>query len=369
MVADHPVRTPMVDIHVIGAGGGSIAWIDDAGALKVGPHSAGADPGPVAYGRGGAEPTLTDANIILHRLNPVALLGGRMKVDEEAARRAVEERIARPLGLTVEEAALGIIRIAVANMSRAIRAVSTEKGHDLANFALFPYGGAGPLHAVAVAEECDLKCVLVPQEPGTMCARGILMSDLSLDFVKSEIIIANDASWPRIAAQFDGMQERGLAWLDKEAVEPGRRSFLRVIEARYKGQNHEVQVRLDKEASRVAFAEFVAGFREAHRREYGYDVEDLAIEVVNCRLKVVGAIDRPGTKPPGTQAAAPLAREHRLVHFADGWVDTPVHDRTSLGAGARLAGPAVIEEMSSTTVVGPGQHVHVDAIGNLIVEL
>lgn len=369
MVADHPVRTPMVDIHVIGAGGGSIAWIDDAGALKVGPHSAGADPGPVAYGRGGTEPTLTDANIILHRLNPVTLLGGRMKVDEEAARRAVEERIARPLGLTVEEAALGIIRIAVANMSRAIRAVSTEKGHDLANFALFPYGGAGPLHAVAVAEECDLKRVLVPQEPGTMCARGILMSDLSLDFVKSEIIIANDASWPRIAAQFDGMQERGLAWLDKEAVEPGRRSFLRVIEARYKGQNHEVQVRLDREASRVAFAEFVAGFREAHRREYGYDVEGLAIEVVNCRLKVVGAIDRPRTKPPGAQAASPLAREHRLVHFSDGWVDTPVHDRAGLGAGARLQGPAVIEEMSSTTVVGPGQHVHVDAIGNLIVEL
>ena len=157
----------MVDVHVIGAGGGSIAWLDDAGALKVGPRSAGADPGPVAYGRGGTEPTLTDANIVLHRLDPVALLGGRMPVDAGASRRAIAETIAAPMGLSVEQAALGIIRIAVANMSRAIRSVSTEKGHDVREFALFPYGGAGPLHAAAVAAECGIRRVLVPVEPGT----------------------------------------------------------------------------------------------------------------------------------------------------------------------------------------------------------
>jgi len=369
LVADYPVRTPMVDVHVIGAGGGSIAWIDDAGALKVGPHSAGADPGPVAYGRGGQEPTLTDANIVLHRLNPKTLLGGRMAVDEAAARRVIAERIAGPLGIGVEEAALGIIRIAVANMSRAIRAVSTEKGHDLADFALFPYGGAGPLHAIAVAEECDIRRVLVPQEPGTMCARGILMSDLSMDFVKSEISVADAGSWPEIASRFAAMEQSGLAWLEAENVEAGRRGFLRVVEARYKGQNHEVQVKLDDEASRVSFESFVAGFRAAHRREYGYDVEDLAIEVVNCRLKVVGSIERPQTRVAQPSAAAPTPTERREVRFAESWIDTPVFARASLGSGVRLEGPAVIEEMSSTTVVGPGQRVSVDTLGNLVVEL
>jgi len=369
LIADHPVRTPMVDVHVIGAGGGSIAWIDDAGALKVGPRSAGADPGPVAYGRGGREPTLTDANIVLHRLNPKALLGGRMPVDEAAARHAIAERIAGPLGLCVEEAALGIIRIAVANMSRAICSVSTEKGHDLADFALFPFGGAGPLHAIAVAEECDIRRVLVPQEPGTMCARGILMSDLSMDFVKSEITIADAGSWPEIAARFATMEESGLAWLDVERVGQDRRGFLRVVEARHKGQNHEVQVRLDDEPARMPFESFVAGFRTAHRREYGYDVEDLAIEVVNCRLKVVGRIDRPQVRPTALSAAAPAATRRRDVRFAEGWLDTPVYERASLGSGVLLEGPAVIEEMSSTTVVGPGQRVGVDALGNLVVEL
>ena len=196
-IADYPVRSPMVDVHVIGAGGGSIAWLDDAGALKVGPRSAGADPGPVAYGRGGLEPTLTDANIVLHRLDPTALLGGRMLVDAGASRRAIAARIAAPMGLSVEQAALGIIRIAVANMSRAIRSVSTEKGHDVREFALFPYGGAGPLHAAAVAAECGIRRVLVPVEPGTMCARGILLSDVSLDLVRSEITPADEQSWPR----------------------------------------------------------------------------------------------------------------------------------------------------------------------------
>jgi N-methylhydantoinase A len=368
-VADYPVRTPMVDVHVIGAGGGSIAWIDDAGALKVGPHSAGADPGPVAYGRGGTEPTLTDANIVLHRLNPKTLLGGRMELDEAAARRVIAERIAAPLRLSVEDAALGIVRIAVANMSRAIRSVSTEKGHDLAEFALFPYGGAGPLHALAVAEECDIKRVLVPPEPGTMCARGILMSDLSLDFVKSEIILADAESWARIVAQFDGMRRRGLAWLDQEGVAEGRRSLLSIIDARYKGQNHEVQVRLEREPSIVAFAEFVAGFRAAHRREYGYDVDNLAIEVVNCRLKVVGAIERPPPRPPRRQEAKLLPRGRRNVRFAKEWLDTPVYERADMGAGARIDGPAVVEEMSSTTLVGPAQRLAVDAFGNLIVEL
>ncbi|MBB5695420.1 hydantoinase/oxoprolinase family protein [Muricoccus pecuniae] len=367
LVADYPVRTPMVDVHVIGAGGGSVAWIDDAGALKVGPHSAGADPGPVAYGRGGREPTLTDANIVLHRLDPVTLLGGRMRVDEDAARRAIEERIARPLGLSVEAAALGIIRIAVANMSRAIRSVSTEKGHDLGRFALFPFGGAGPLHAGAVARECGIRRVLVPQEPGTMCARGILMSDISLDFVRSEIAEATPENWPGIMARFEMMAGQGEDWLEAGRVEPARRTVHRVIEARYKGQNHEVQVRLPDEGG-FALESFHESFADAHRREYGYDVPGRAVEVVNARLKAVGGVDRPAARFEGGTSGAPEPRARRQVHFDAGWVETPVFDRACLGAGTAIPGPAIIDEMSSTTVVEPGQRVTVDPSGNLIVE-
>lgn len=364
LVADYPVRTPMVDVHVIGAGGGSIAWLDDAGALKVGPHSAGADPGPVAYGRGGTQPTLTDANIVLHRLDPVALLGGRMQVAEAAARAAIQATIATPLGLTVEQAALGIIRIAVANMSRAIRSVSTEKGHDVGEFALFPYGGAGPLHAVAVAAECGINRVLVPVEPGTLCARGILLSDVSLDLVRSEIAPAT-AAWPRIEAHFAAMEAAGRNWLDGERIPADRRRFERVVDARYKGQNHEVQVRLPD--GPPALEAFLAGFAEAHRREYGYAIADRAVEVVNCRVKAVGLIERPHPRFTGG-SGTPAPKSRRQVHFDDMWHDTPVYDRAALAVGAGIAGPAVIDEMSATTVVPAGWTVSVDHAGNLLLE-
>jgi len=372
LVADYPVRTPMVDVQVIGAGGGSVAWLDDAGALKVGPRSAGAEPGPVAYGRGGTEPTLTDANIVLRRLDPAFLLGGRMAVDAAAARDAIAARIAAPLGLSVERAALGIIRIAVANMSRAIRSVSTEKGHDVGEFVLFPYGGAGPLHAADVAAECGIRRVLVPVEPGTLCARGILLSDISLDLVRSEIIEAIGRNWPRIEGYFIGMARDGAAWLDSERVAGDRRRFERVIDARYKGQNHEVQVRIDTAAPGQAISlpglpGFLAGFAAAHRREYGYDVPDRAVEVVNCRLKAVGHIDRPSTRFAGG-SGPPRPKGRRAVLFEQGWSDTPVYGRPGLAVGATLPGPAVIDEMSATTLIPPGWTMRVDPAGNLILE-
>ncbi len=363
-IADYPVRSPMVDVHVIGAGGGSIAWLDDAGALKVGPRSAGADPGPVAYGKGGNEPTLTDANIVLQRLDPTALLGGRMPIDAAAARHAIAERIATPMGLSVEQAALGIIRIAAANMSRAIRSVSTEKGHDVREFVLFPYGGAGPLHAVAVAAECGIRRALVPVEPGTMCARGILLSDLSLDLVRSEITDAEDRLWPSIVQRFSTMRTDANSWLDSEQVVADRRRFIHVIEARYKGQNHEVQVRL----ADMAYAGFLRAFAEAHRREYDYDIPDRTIEVVNCRLKAIGLIDRPRTVFSAV-AGAPQPKAERQVRFDDGWAATPVFDRAGLAVGTQLTGPAVIDEMSATTLVPPDWGLRVDDFGNLLLEL
>jgi N-methylhydantoinase A len=372
LVADHPVRTPMVDVQVIGAGGGSIAWIDDAGALKVGPHSAGSDPGPVAYGRGGEDVTLTDANIVLRRLNPDALLKGRMPVDAAAARAAVEEKIARPLGLSVEDAAMGIIRIAVANMSRAIRSVSTERGHNVDDFALMAFGGAGPLHGVDVAVECNIPKILVPAEPGTMCARGILLSDISFDFVRSELLLFGPETWPRVGDAFASMRQDGDDWLAREGIPSDRRSIRAVIEARYVGQNFEVQVPVpdDFDASEAGRKTFAADFALAHRRDYGYDIPGRPIEIVNCRLKAVGAVDSVSPPPDDRSGDATAAVSGtRDVYFEDGWATATVYDRDLLPAGARVEGPAVIEEMSSTTVLAAGQQAVADRHGNLILDV
>jgi len=378
-VADYPVKTPMVDIHVIGAGGGSIAWMDDAGALKVGPKSAGADPGPAAYGKGGTEPTITDAHICLHRLNPVALLNGRLPVDEDAARAAIELGVARPLGLGLEAAAEGVIRIANANMSRAIRSVSTERGYDLARFALFAYGGAGPLHATEIAAECGISTIVVPQEPGTLCARGMLLTDVSFDFVRSELAGLTPESWRSACDKFAAMEAEACAWLERERVAAPDRSFRYHVDARYQGQNFEVIVPLAR-AERAGMDEFVTEFHAAHRQEYGYALPDKAIEVVNCRLQAIGRVPKaplaehftkPGAEPgvSGTAAQAGAGRRSIYHGAAHGWLDTPVYARAMLPAGTGIAGPAVIEEMSSTVLLAPGQRVEVDRIGNIVIHV
>jgi len=369
LVADYPVKTPMIDIHVIGAGGGSIAWMDDAGALKVGPKSAGADPGPAAYSRGGVEPTITDAQISLHRLNPVALLDGRLKVDEQAARSVIDNKVAHPLGLALEQAAEGVIRIANANMSRAIRSVSTERGYDLSRFALFAYGGAGPLHAIDVAIECGIPTVIVPQEPGTLCARGMLLTDISFDFVRSEIAEVTAESWRHVCKLFAEMEAEAGAWLERERVPRAEQSFRCHIDARYQGQNFEVMVAMPRICA-DGMADFLREYAAAHQREYGYDVPGRAVEIVNCRLQAVGAVAK---APLREIAAAGSVKDavtvQRKIYFGveHGWLDTPVHARGKLPAGAKLEGPALIEEMSSTVLLAPGQSASVDRIGNIVI--
>jgi N-methylhydantoinase A len=370
-VAGYPVKTPMVDIHVIGAGGGSIAWLDDAGSLKVGPHSAGAVPGPVGYSRGGTEPTITDAEIALQRLNPQALLKGRMPVDAQAARRVIEERVAAPLGLTLEDAAEGIIRIANANMSRAIRAVSTERGYDLSAFALYAFGGAGPLHAVEVAQECGIPTVIVPQEPGTMCARGILLTDISFDFVRSLIVQANPQCWKQVAGALAELRAEADAWLEAEHVERESRRHVCAIDGRYDGQNFEVRVPMD-DPQQITLERFTALFHEAHTREYGYDVADRAIQIINCRLQAVGQVVKAPLAPARTDSTLADARlgKRQVYHGKSaGWQASTVYDRDLLPAGAVIPGPAVIEEMSSTTVLGPDHRAEVDRFGTLVISL
>jgi N-methylhydantoinase A len=366
LVADYPVRTPMLDINVIGAGGGSIAGLDDAGALKVGPRSAGAHPGPIAYGRGGTEPTTTDANLVLGRLSSDTLLSGRMTVDAAASRRAIEEQIARPLGLSVEEAALGILRIAVANMGRAIRAVSTEKGHRLADFALFAYGGAGPLFATAVATETGIDTVIVPAQPGTMCARGILLSDVGFDFVRTGVVTATQQGWSEIQGTFAGMTQEGADWLAGEGVGEADRRFSYVADARYDGQNHEVQVDLPQ-GPETDFAAFMTGFRASHRQEYGYDIDGRPVEIVNLRLSVRGASALKPESAHKADAGEPSLGT-RQVYFDGGWFETALYERARLPIGVTIAGPAIIQEMSSTTIIEPGFTARIDSAGTMILE-
>ncbi|WP_270936223.1 hydantoinase/oxoprolinase family protein [Falsiroseomonas oryzae] len=367
-VAGYPVKVPSIGIDVIGAGGGSIAFIDAGGALKVGPRSAGADPGPAAYGRGGMEPTLTDANIVLGRLDQAALLRGAMPVDAEAARRAVRTRIAEPLGLTLEQAALGIIRIAVANMGRAIRGVTTERGYAPERFALFAFGGAGPLHATEVASECAIPVVIIPREPGTMCARGILLADIALDFVRSEIAPLDATTWSRAAALFDGMAAEADAWLAGEGVPADRRATLRAVELRYEGQNFEVRVPLGN--ALPPLAEVLDAFAAEHARTNGYAIPGREVELVNCRLTAIGKVPRGAPEPPpegGSVEAARIGARRTFFDRRSGWCDTPVYARERLPVGGRVTGPAIIEEMSSTSLVFPGQWATLDAEGNLII--
>lgn len=371
LVAGYPVKTPMIDIHVIGAGGGSIARIDDAGALKVGPQSAGADPGPVAYGRGGVEPTITDANLVLGRLDAKTLLGGRMAIDLEAARRVVHDRVARPLGLSLEAAALGIVQIANANMSRAIRSVSVEKGYDVSEFALAAFGGAGPLHAAEVAIECNIPRLLVPREPGTVCARGMLLTDLSSDYVRSHFADATTQSWSEIVALFESMIEEGAAWFERESVAPEARIYRRMLDARYRGQNFEVKVDCDglgaDDLPRV-----IERFHEAHTKEYGYAIPARAVEFVSARVQAIGVVEKaPQERIPGgtSLAAAAVGSRPMYIDTRRGFAEATIYAREALPIGVPFQGPAIVNEMSATTLLFPGNVATVDPFGNIVVKV
>jgi N-methylhydantoinase A len=369
MVAGYPVKTPMLDIHVIGAGGGSIAAIADAGSMKVGPRSAGAAPGPVAYGRGGTEPTITDANLCLGRLDAGMLLGGRMKIDLEAARKVITEKISAPLGTSMEEAAHGIIQIANANMSRAIRSVSIEKGYDIGTFALCAFGGAGPLHASEVAQECGIPDILIPLEPGTLCARGMLLSDLSADYVRSYFADSTAGNWHAVLGLFEEMAADGKAWLAQENIPLERQRTKRLLDARYRGQNFEVKVDCDG-LGPDDIAELEERFHAAHAKEYGYEIRHRPIQFVSARLQALGEVTKaPQTKVAGGGSFEKARTGTRQVYInkAHGWQEAVIYNRSDLPVDTNFAGPAIVNEMSSTTLILTGQTGRIDAWGNLIV--
>ncbi|WP_030894419.1 hydantoinase/oxoprolinase family protein [Streptomyces sp. NRRL F-5053] len=370
-----PVRTPMLDIHTVGAGGGSLARVDAGGHLKVGPASAGADPGPACYGKASdtAEPTVTDADIVVHTLNPVHLLDGRMPVDEQAARAAVG-RIAERIGLGVEETAHGILRVVTANMARAIRVISVQRGYDPRDYTLVPFGGAGPLHASQLARELGMRTVLVPPTPGAQSALGLLMTDVRADFSRTRIQRLTDdpeRTAGQLGALWAELEDEAAAWFDAERIPEADRGLERTAELRYAGQNHEIPVPVPAgPLDAAALAGVLETFAAEHRRLYGYDAPDEPVEAVTVRLQAVGAVPQaklPREEPAGEDASASLTG-HREMHLqGEGFVSVPVHRRADLRPGNRVTGPAVVEQMDTTTVLLPGDVLTVDDHSNLVI--
>lgn len=369
-IEGYPARVPSIDINAVGAGGGSIAWFDRDGLLKVGPQSAGAQPGPACYGRGGKEATVTDANLALGRLSPRGLLGGEMALDPGLARAAVEPLAAR-LGFTVERTAHGMLGIVVANMVRAIRAVSVERGHDPRAFALLPFGGAGPLHATDVAKSLGIRRCLVPSAPGILCAHGLVVSDLRETFVRTAVTPLVPPRMPDIKERLHDLSAQAQAWFDDEGIAEGDRTIDVVLDARYVGQNFELAVTLGAGDPMPSVDEIRQRFVDEHERAYGFHSPSDPVEVVNFRLIAAGRLKQPGTRPALPRAAGSvLASGHRPVWFSpDVPQDTPIYDRATLCPGDVIAGPAVIEQLDSTTLLFPGDRARVDPYLNLDVEL
>ncbi|HWI36432.1 MAG TPA: hydantoinase/oxoprolinase family protein, partial [Burkholderiales bacterium] len=367
-----PVQIPMMDIFEVGTGGGSIATVNASGALRVGPQSAGAEPGPACYGRGGDLPTVTDANLVLGRLGATRFLGGEMTLDEKAAERAIREKIARPLGVDVVRAAEGILRIATTTMSYAVKAVSTERGLDAASFALIAYGGAGPLHASAIAREIGMQRVIVPRVPGHFCAFGMLFSDLRYDLVRTWFTRLADVSFDAIEAVYDELIADGRKALEGSGIRPQRVAISRAADMRYVGQEHPVTVQLPPDVFRRRDADALKRqFDEEHLRRYGTNAPNENAEIVSLRATVSGVLKKPPLERIARGSRQPLAsasRGKRRAYFPEA-VDTPTFAREALRAGNTIAGPALIEEHASTTVVLPGDRMQVDAFGNLIIEV
>lgn len=371
-----PVRTRTLDIHTIGAGGGSIAWIDAGGMLKVGPQSAGAYPGPAAYGRGGQLPTVTDANMILGRLSPTSLLGGRMSMHPEAASAAVRTHVAERIDQTTEAAAIGMLEIANAHMTGAVRVISVEQGEDPRDYALVAFGGAGPLHAVDVALMAGMRHVIVPPRPGVFSAQGLLQSDRRGDFSLTRLAIADPRSLALLNAGLAELGQRGAAWLTGEGVDAADPAVRRQwqLDLRYEGQNSVLIVEIATDALDAdALAAAMSAYHARHAGLYGYDLPTQPVEVVNLRLSVVVAHGRIGVASSAAADAAVDASEaqaRRRVWFAaTGFVETPVLARDLLAPDSTFFGPAIVEQMDTTTVIPPGAFVRVDRARYIHIDL
>ena len=370
-----PIQVAMMDIAEVGTGGGSIAHLSDGGSLRVGPESAGAHPGPVCYGLGGTEPTVTDANLVLGRLAADRFLGGDMQLDAAAAEAAIIKRIADPLGMDVITAADGILKIAATAMSYAVKAVSTERGLDAASFAMVAFGGAGPLHASDVAREIGMGRIIIPQAPGHFSAFGMLFSDLRYDYVRTWPIRLADVDFADIEPIYEEMEDSGRAAIERTSINAGETVIQRAADMRYVGQEHAVTVDLSLALFETQDRDGIkAEFDRVHEIRYGTSAPAEQAEIVSLRSAVTGTMQKPPLEPIETGTEAPIDAAKagsRRIYFGEeaGFIDTQAYDRRHLLAGNRIEGPAVIDEHASTTLIEPGDFAIVDGYGNLVISV
>ncbi|VVO27822.1 hydantoinase/oxoprolinase family protein [Pseudomonas fluorescens] len=374
-VSGHPVLVPMIDLITIGAGGGSVAFIDAAGGFQVGPRSAGSNPGPACYNRGGQEPTVTDANIVLGRLDPDQMLGGDLKIDPQLSFKAIEDKIAKPLGMSVHQAALGILKIVNNNMALAIRSNSVARGIDPRDFVLMPFGGAGPVHGTALADEVNAKSVLIPPAPGITAAAGLLTTDLQYEALRSLLFNlnqANEANMLRLEQNLAQMEEEIRQQLRNDGVSEDNMRVSKIAECRYDGQGFELRAQVPEgPINRDAIEQIMADFHRAHEKDYGYCFGDAAVEVVSLRVIGNSKSEKLAWQP--LQAAEEGDSQkaflyERPTYFDNGeMLPTPRYDRSKLRAGQFIEGPAMLMQHDSTSLVPPGWVGRVTQYGNLII--
>jgi N-methylhydantoinase A len=363
------VALPMVAVHTIGAGGGSIAHVNSRGLLQVGPQSAGALPGPVCYGRGGHEPTVTDADLVLGILDPTYFWGGRLRLDKDAARDSIAEVVAHRLQIGIEEAAYGIYKVVNANMVDAIREVSVRRGYDPREFILVVAGGAGPVHAGALAKELEIPLVIIPRNAPVFCAMGQLLSDLRHDFVRSYVTPLEKANFDRVKNLCDSMKAEALAFFDFEKVSSRRMVFLYSVDLRYVGQFNEIEVSVqDNLWNKGTLREIAQGFRKRHAALNGYVLDSVPLEIVNLRLCARGITDKPvpGEFSMGSVSNSLAEKASRRIFTGKEFVDIPVYDGSRLGWTSLVRGPSIIEEESTTLFVPTDYHVWCDKFGNYL---
>jgi N-methylhydantoinase A len=375
VVARRQLDIPALDLTTISAGGGSIAWLDGAKFLNVGPQSAGADPGPVCYGRGGTQPTVTDADIVCGFLNPDYFLGGSQTLDVAASQHAIAEHIGAPLGLSVIEAATGIRRIVDMRMADEVRVFAARRGVDLNDFSLLPFGGAGAVHAAAVAEELGMRRIIVPARPGAFSALGLLCTDVIHDYIRSELKPLAQLDGAHAEAMFRELEARAAAELASEGLESAQASFERELDLRYAGQGYELRVPLaglwQKALDAAALERAQARFNEVHEKIHGHAAAEKPVELVSYRLRVRVAVPKYRQQPEPAEAERPAPKEAhkgtRQVYFTpDAATETVILDRDKLAVGAIIAGPAIVEQFDATTVVPPGWRGAVDRFRNLV---
>jgi N-methylhydantoinase A len=373
-IARHKIALPMLDIHTIGAGGGSIGWLDEGGMLRMGPQSAGAAPGPACYSQGGKLPATTDANVVLGYLDPGFFAGGKMKLDAAAARAAIEEHIAKPMGLSVEEAAAGMYRVACNNMAQGVREVTIKRGFDPREFPFIPAGGAGPIHSCLICSELEIPLQIVPRESSVLCAFGMLMSELKHDFVRTFVARLEAIDWPRLTAMIDEMSADGTRQLVEERIAEERRRYEVRFDCRYIKQYHEVSFTVPRELidSRDTVA-IAAAFNAEHNRLYGYslEAEKTPIEIINVRVQAIGITDKPTYRQEawdGVDASKALKGKRSMyIPETKTFRETPVYDGHKMHYGNRVTGPAMIEQETTAIFVSDSYDCAVDALGSFVI--